>query len=165
MTTGVRPGSEGDTGAEKKAFGATTLVGDHVVVDGDSVRLKFVGKKGVNLDIEVADKATAKMLIERKREAGSDGQLFPINEKALLDHVHSFDGGGFKTKDFRTLLGTKTAADEVARAEAPNNQKEYKRAVMSVAKAVSARLGNTPVIALQSYINPAVFAVWRGDAA
>ena len=161
MTTGIRPGSEDDTGAEKKAYGATTLEGKHVVIDGDDVSLRFIGKKGVLLNIPVHDAETKKMLVERKRAAGDDGQLFPINEKTLLDHVHSFDGGGFKTKDFRTLLGTRTALDEVAKRPPPKNDKEYRKEVMSVAKVVSTRLGNTPTIALQSYINPAVFAEWR----
>jgi DNA topoisomerase IB len=161
MTTGIRPGSEDDTGAEKKAYGATTLEGKHVVVDGERVSLKFVGKKGVSLDLPVTDPGTAAMLRERKSAAGDNGQLFPINEKMLLDHVHSFDGGGFKTKDFRTLLGTRTAISEVANREAPKNEKDYKKAVMEVAKVVSSKLGNTPVIALQSYINPSVFAAWK----
>ena len=157
----IRPGSEDDTGAEKKAYGATTLEGKHIIVEGNSVRLKFVGKKGVSLDLPVMDSATAEMLKQRKAQAGDDGQLFPINEKMLLDHVHTLDGGGFKTKDFRTLLGTRTAMSEVAKQSVPKNMADYKKAVMAVAKVVSAKLGNTPVIALQSYINPAVFAEWR----
>ena len=159
ISTGIRPGSDADTGAEKKAYGATTLVGKHVVVDGDSVSLKFVGKKGVALDIPVSDPDTAAMLIKRKALVGDEGKLFGINDKTLLAHVHTL--GPFKTKDFRTLLGTTTAADEVARRPTPTNAKEYKKAVMEVAKVVSTKLGNTPVIALQSYINPAVFAEWR----
>src|ERR1019366_2295781 len=34
MKMGVRPGSETDTGAKVKAYGATTLEGRHVVIDG-----------------------------------------------------------------------------------------------------------------------------------
>src|SRR5205085_197476 len=87
-------------------------------------------------------------IFEQKEAAGDGGQLFPVNEKALLDHVHTFGGGGFKTKDFRTLLGTRTAMDEVAKREAPKTEKDYKKAVMEVAKVVSSKLGNTPTIAL-----------------
>jgi DNA topoisomerase IB len=36
---------------------------------------------------------------------------------------------------------------------------------MAVAKTVSARLGNTPTIALQSYIDPTVFGAWKMAAA
>ena len=50
------------------------------------------------------------------------GQLFEVNEKSLLDHVHTLDGGGFKTKDFRTHLGTSTAMAEVGRRKAPTDE-------------------------------------------
>ena len=165
MSTGIRPGSNKDTGAEKKAYGATTLEGRHVAVDADGqVRLRFVGKKGVDLDLPVTDKAAAEMLLARKEKAGDGGKLFEIDEKALLDHVHSLDGGGFKTKDFRTHLGTSTAVDEVKKQKPPTNEKEYRKAVMAVAKTVSAKLGNTPQIALQAYIDPSVFSKWRMGA-
>ena len=35
--------------------------------------------------------------------------------------------------------------------------KEYKGNVKAIAQYVSLHLGNTPVVALQSYINPSVF--------
>ena len=161
MSTGIRPGSEDDTGADKKAYGATTLEGKHVVIDGHDVSLQFVGKKGVSLNIPVGNAETAAMLRQRKAAAGDDGQLFPINEKTLLDHTHSLGEGGFKTKDFRTLLGTRTAADEVGQRPVPKTEAERKKAILEVAKVVSSKLGNTPTIALQSYINPAVFQEWE----
>lgn len=162
METGIRPGSDTDTLAKVKAYGATTLEGRHVVETEDGVRLQFTGKKGVSLDIPVRDPALSRMLIERARTAGPEGRIFPAtNHAALLAHTHSLDGGSFKTKDFRTLLGTRTALDEIARAEAPHSESAYRKAVMAVAKKVSGVLGNTPTVALQSYINPAVFAQWR----
>jgi DNA topoisomerase I len=163
MSMGIRPGSNADTKAKVKAYGATTLEGQHVVVGEDGVRLRFTGKKGVAIDLPVTDPDIAKMLVDRKNRAGDAGRLFNTSDKELLDHVHSYDGGGFKTKDFRTLVGTRTAVDEVAKAAPPKNEKEYKRAVLNVAKIVSARLGNTPTVALQSYISPLAFAPWRMD--
>lgn len=165
MQMGIRPGSETDTKAEKQAYGATTLKGEHVVVEGDQVFLRFTGKKGVDLNLPVPNADTARMLTERATKAGPDGQLFPeINEKLLLDHVHSFNGGGFKTKDFRTRLGTSTAVEMVSKMQPPKTEKDYKKAVMDVAKAVSQKLGNTPTIALQAYIAPQAFAPWQhGD--
>jgi DNA topoisomerase-1 len=162
MVAGIRPGSETDTGAEKQAYGATTLEARHVVKTKEGVELHFVGKKGVDLKIPVTDPATVKMLLRRAKEAGDDGKLFSqTNDKRLLDHTHTMDGGGFKTKDFRTLLGTSTAMDEVSKMPKPVGDKAYRAQVMSVAKTVSKKLGNTPVIALQSYINPIVFQSWR----
>jgi DNA topoisomerase-1 len=166
MAMGIRPGSERDTGAEKQAYGATTLQGKHVrVTAGGKVSLQFTGKKGVALNLPVTDPDIAKMLLKRKDQAGPTGQLFDITDADLRDHTHSMDGGGFKTKDFRTHLGTSTAMQMVEKTEEPpDNPRAYKRAVLAVAKEVSTRLGNTPAIALQSYINPVVFAEWRQAA-
>ena len=76
MLTGIRPGSDKDTQAARQAFGATTLRGQHVVVRGSKVSLRFVGKKGVDLDIPVADPRLARELIRRKTAAGKNGKLF-----------------------------------------------------------------------------------------
>lgn len=162
METGIRPGSEQDTGAAKKAYGATTLEGRHVVVDGDKVSLQFVGKKGKDLNIPIDNPRIANDLIKRAKKAGSDGQLFPnVNDNSLRTYVGEFDGGGFKTKDFRTRLANDVAEKEIRKIKSPKTEKEYKKAVKAVAKSVAEKLGNTATIALQSYINPVVFGRWR----
>ena len=161
MEMGIRPGSETDTGAKVKAYGATTLEGRHVVEEDHQLFLRFTGKKGVSINLPVTDPISAAILLERKKRAGENGQLFNVNEKQLLAHVHSFDGGSFKTKDFRTLLASRTALAEMANHPAPKDQKDYQKKVLAVAKVVSSKLGNTPIIALQSYINPLVFAPWK----
>jgi DNA topoisomerase I len=167
MSTGVRPGQEEREGgykADKTAYGATTLKPEHVVLSGKDVRLKFVGKKGVDLDLPVKDKAIAKMLVDRAVEAGPKGQLFDVSDAGLRDYTHTLDGGGFKVKDFRTALGTTTAQELVGKQKPPGNLKAYKAAVMAVAKQVSQTLGNTPSIALSAYIDPRVFLEWKAAA-
>jgi DNA topoisomerase I len=162
-STGIRPGSDSDTGAKKKAYGATTLQGQHVTQDKDgNVVLKFTGKKGVDLSIPITDSQVATMLLERKKAAGDTGKLFNTDDSKLRDYTHTLDGGGFKTKDFRTLKGTSTAIDQIKALPSPKNEKEYKAAVKKVATAVSQKLGNTPAIALQAYIDPTVFSGWQG---
>lgn len=165
MHTGMRPGSETDTGATEKAYGATTLEGRHVVQTPEGLKLQFVpGKKhGQQIEMPVDDPDIAKMLLRRQKEAGPDGQLFGVNEKALLNHVHSLDKS-FKTKDFRTHLGTKTALAAMKDVPEPTNEKEYKRAAKHVATIVSEKLGNTPAIAMASYISPVIWANWRQHA-
>lgn len=162
MHTGLRPGSEEDTGAEKKAYGATTLEGRHVVSHEGAVALHFVGKKGVENHIPIHDESTASMLKERLTKAGETGKLFPnVNDSSILRHVKSIAGPSFKTKDFRTHLGTSHARTVMEGVPTPTNPKEYKKHVSVVAKAVSEKLGNTPTVALQSYIHPSVFGDWR----
>lgn len=156
-STGIRPGSDSDTGAAKKAYGATTLEGRHVKVgSGGDVTLEFTGKKGVALKIPVEDSEVASMLVSRKTAAGDGGRIFKTDDGRLRDYANSRTG--FKPKDFRTSLGTRTAQAEVARiGRKAANEKEYKKLVKEVAVKVSNRLGNTPTIALQSYIDPSIF--------
>jgi DNA topoisomerase IB len=164
MQTGIRPGSMRDRGGAKTAYGATTLLGQHVKEDG--MRLEFTGKKGVSLSIPVEDKGVGKMLRTRAREAGPDGRLFPkTTEKSLRDYVDGLGGGSFSPKDFRTYTGTSMARDLISEMTPPSSFADYKKLVRSVAKSVSTKLGNTPVIALQSYIDPHVFANWRSALA
>jgi DNA topoisomerase I len=162
--TGLRPGSDEDTSAKVKAYGATTLQGRHVVVDKSGrVTLSFVGKKGVELNLPIADRGVADMLKERKKESADSEPLFPkVTDASLRDFIHDDMGQKeYKTKDFRTYLGTTTALNLVEKMQAPKDKKSYVKAVKEVATHVSKILGNTPTIALQSYIAPQVFAKWR----
>lgn len=163
MKTGIRPGNNKDIKSKVKAYGATTLEGRHVVEEDGKVFLRYVGKKGVNLNIPVEDTTLAQMLLERKKKAGDNGHIFNTTGDRVLEYTHSLDGGDFKTKDFRTHVGTITAIKAVGRIEPPKSFKDYKKKVMEVAKQVSAKLGNTPVVALQAYIDPRVFASWRKE--
>ena len=163
MRTGIRPGSDKDTHAKKKAYGATTLEGRHVIEEGGSVYLRYVGKKGVDLNIPVTDKTIAKMLLDRKKVAGDAGRIFATSADKLSEYSHSLDGGEFMTKDFRTYVGTSSAIEFVKKEAAPTSFKEYKKKVMLIAKQVAQRLGNTPVVALQAYIDPRVFSSWRTE--
>ena len=165
MQTGIRPGGEGDTGADKKAYGATTLLGRHVVEGANgSVRLKFVGKKGVDLSIPVKDKSLASMLLERAKASDRKGEIFPnVSAHDLSAYVKQVTGGDeYKTKDFRTLLANRIAAAEIAKVKPPTDPKTFKKKAKEVATIVAKALGNTAAIALSSYINPMVFATgWK----
>jgi DNA topoisomerase IB len=156
-STGIRPGSLKETGAKVQAFGATTLEGRHVIETSEGLRLQFVGKKGVAIDIPVTDNNVSKMLLSRKKIAGDSGKLFDVTDNDLRTYTKKLNGGGFKPKDFRTLKGTSVAMKEVSKLSIAKNMTEYKKYVMGVAKKVSVLLGNTPSIALKSYINPFVF--------
>ena len=163
--TGIRAGSEDDTKAEKQAYGATTLLGRHVVATENGVELQYVGKKGVDLTIPVTDPKLVSSLLERAKTAGSDGQLFKVSDSQLLAYTKKLAGDDFMTKDLRTLVGTRTAYEAVKSlgGKIPNNEKEYKQMVKEVATSVSKKLGNSAVVAVQSYIDPTVFASWQGN--
>src|SRR5208337_4744547 len=160
----TRPGSETDTKAAVKAYGATTLQARHVVQSKDGVRLQFVGKKGVEHDHLVRDPELAEMLLQRKAAAaaaGSTAKIFNTNAKKVRDFVTERDGGLFTSKDFRTHAATKMALEEVAANPTPaKTMREYKQRIAVVEKKVSDLLGNKPAQARKSYILPTVYAKW-----
>jgi DNA topoisomerase IB len=49
---------------------------------------------------------------------------------------------------------------EISKMQPPKNEKERARAIMDVARTVSQKLGNTPKMAKDSYIDPVVFQKW-----
>jgi len=163
MNMGLRSGSEADTGAEKQAYGATTLKREHVKIVNGVVNLVFVGKSGVSQNLPVASNDIGGMLLNRAKASGKNGHLFNTDDASLRKYVKGLDGGGYKTKDFRTLLATNEAEKAVKAfgKKVPSSEKEYKAMVKEVAKAVAAKLGNTVTVALQSYVYPGVFSRWR----
>jgi DNA topoisomerase-1 len=162
--SGIRVGSEKERHAKVKAYGATTLEGRHVVKDKDGVRLNFVGKEGVNLNIPISHPDIAKELLARKKKAGDTGKIFNTNEKHVLKYVKTHVGEHFKTKDFRTWKGTTEAHEKVKSMPVPTNPNEYKKSVNEVGKHVGGILGNTRQVALKSYISPHVFAHWKAHS-
>lgn len=159
--TAFRPGSESDTGADKFAYGITTLEGRHVKVDGDKVRFRFRGKDGVLNAKTITDPALARTLEPRLATTGPKEQLFPTaSDGDMRDYLHSRDGD-FKPKDFRTWHGTTKAMEVMEKMPVPKTEKEFKKAQLLVSKAVAMHLGNTPAVARKSYIDPAVWSPWQ----
>ena len=118
----IRPGSEVDTGAEKKAYGATTLLTDHVSVKGDEITLAFDSKKGGHTVRTIKDKRLASILNDRvdKRQPGA--KLFDTDASKVNDYVQKTaidigmpgaDNLKYTIKDFRTHGATNLAVQEM----------------------------------------------------
>lgn len=158
--TGMRPGSDADTGAEKKAHGATNLLKEHVKVSGDTVHYDFIGKKGINIKGAVKDKLLAKHI--SRRLATDDGvRLFKTDGGKVNDYIKAKAGSDYKVKDLRTLKATSMAANLVKSMERPKTVREFNAARNAIGDRVSAQLGNTRSMALKAYINPIVFKGWE----
>jgi DNA topoisomerase-1 len=156
--TGFRVGSEADTGGKVRAYGASTLTGEHVKIEGDKMHFDFIGKHGVHIEHTIEDKALAGYLRDK---AGTGERLFHTSDAQARTYLKSISKDDFKTKDFRTWNGTAKAI-EARNGHVAHNEREFAKLQKDVAKAVSAHLGNTPAVALQSYIDPAIWAPARG---
>ena len=154
--TGFRIGGSGDTGAEKQAFGASTLLGRHIKIDGNKISFSFTGKKGVLQSHTIEDSQLAKVFKNKK----PDEPLFDTTDAKVRGYIKAINKN-YKPKDFRTHIATKEALYAISKMTPPKNEKEKKRAIMEVATIVSKKLGNTPKMAKDSYIDPAVFKKWE----
>jgi DNA topoisomerase IB len=103
--TGFRVGSDRDTGAEKQAYGATTLLGKHIKTKGGKTFAQFTGKKGVAIKQEITDPAIAADLQKR---AAAGGKLFNTTDSKVRDYFHTI-APGFKVKDLRTAVAAEQA--------------------------------------------------------
>jgi DNA topoisomerase I len=160
--TGMRVGSNQDTGAEKKAYGASNMKASQVKINGDTATFRFTGKKGVTQNIKVTSPKLAAYLSDRKDAAsgGRGAQLFQTDSGQVRSYVRGLAGDNFSTKDFRTWVGTATALNAIKGMKIPTSEASYNKSMKAVGKVVGARLGNTASVALNSYIDPTVFSVW-----
>jgi DNA topoisomerase-1 len=159
--TAFRIGSTANTGGDKKAYGASTLLPGHVKVDGDKLSFSFVGKKGVRNSKTFTDKVLAQYVTKRKAEAKRGEDLFVVSASKVNSYMDSHIDPRFNVKDFRTYHGTYKAFAMVKTMRAPKSTKTYKKARKRVGVAIAKFLGNTPKVALDAYISPEVFAAWQ----
>lgn len=154
--TGFRNGGEGG-GGKVAAYGASSLRGEHVTVEGDKIHFMFPGKGGHVQDHELVDPVLAKHFAERK--AAGEEKMFDTNDSKVREYLHSVDGD-FIVHDFRTHAATRTAAAEVEKQlkeNPPKNAKEAK-AIEKAALVLAARkIGDTVSVAKSTYVNPQVF--------
>ncbi len=154
--TGFRIGSSVDTKAAKKAYGASTLLGQHVTIDGSKVHFDFIGKKGVRIQKTIDDPIFARKFLSKS----SDQPLFNTSGGEVRSFMRKISRK-FVIKDFRTYLGTKTALDMIRTMPLPTTKTAFKKSRKAVATVVAAELGNTPAVSLGSYIAPEVFSQWE----
>lgn len=163
--TGMRPGSDKDTGAEYRAYGASTLEGRHIAnISGDTVTLEFVGAKtaGAMQTRQFSNQQLADYL--GSKDLGPNDRVFGTSPEALKAAMERNGGTGFLVKDIRTWKGTDTAIEMIEKMPTPTTKKMFRSSVKQVATAVAERLGNAPTVALKSYINPEVFHAWESAA-
>jgi DNA topoisomerase-1 len=154
-----RVGGDGDTGAEKKAYGASTLLSEHAKVDKDLVKFTFIGKKGVQQTKIIEDPVLAKLIRERK----SQERIFDTTEGKVLSFMRqaSPKASKFKVSDFRPFYATKMARELIAQTPAPKTHAEFKRVRKHIGEIVAEDLGNTAGVTLSSYIDPKVWILWE----
>ena len=159
--TGLRPGSD-DSAEEEEHYGATTMEVRHVSFDGESARIKYIGKAGKENVAQVTDPVLVEALQSYTSGKQRNDRVFDVSRSAIADAAPA----GVKLKDFRTAVATTLAEQELDTFtfEPTGDAKKDARAVCGILKAVSTtvskRLNNTPAMARKSYIAPQIIQAW-----
>jgi DNA topoisomerase IB len=163
--TGARVGSDANNAGRlvrDHTYGASTLRAKHITVNpSGSVTIKYKGKDGVEQKHLIKDPVLAAALAAKKEGKSGNDSLFPnATDGSTMEYLRTATGlPKAKNHDLRTYVATGMALTMV-RGRPPKTAKEYKAKRAAIGKAVAAQLGNTPAIALGTYIDPTVFSGW-----
>lgn len=159
--TGFRIGGTGETQAAVQAYGASTLLSKHVNANGDKVTFDFIGKKGVRIQKSLRDAKLAEIIASHKTSQWSQ----PLFENSNAGKVRTYlkrVAGDFVVKDFRTWNGTNVALRWIKKRKGPaSSEAQFRKWQNEVGDRVSKHLGNSRSMALNAYIAPQVWSVWR----
>ena len=159
----LRVGSERHA-RSSRTYGVTTLRKRHVTVEGDEIAFCFRGKNS-RLVRRTLRNATLARGVEdllglpngsRLFRYEREGELAVLTAASLNDYLGEHMGDSFTAKDFRTWGGTLLAATELEKHEPPTSETQAKRLLAGVMRTVADELGNTPAVARESYVSPAV---------
>ena len=169
----LRVGSE-TYAREHGSIGLTTLLGQHAHVhDRRIVHLCFPGKSGQPWESQIDDPDLAR-LISALKLRGPDAALMAwcddnagskvwrtLTASEINAEVRRRTGGEFTAKDFRTLHGTIIAAGALATTQPTKSVRGRQRAIAEATRLSAEKLGNTPTVARNSYIDPRVFDAYE----
>lgn len=154
-----------------KSYGLTTLRDRHVKVEGDNLRLDFVGKKGIKHEISIKDRRLARLVKQCQDIPGHDlfqyydeeGHHLPIESGDVNEYLRSLSKEEFTAKDFRTWGGTVLMVECLEQLLDENPDIEKEKSVKEAAKRVAQELGNTPTVCSKYYIHPEVVNLFKQD--
>jgi DNA topoisomerase I len=154
-----------------KSYGLTTLRDKHVQIEGSSIRFRFVGKKGVEHEIDIKDRRLAALVKKCKDIPGYDlfqyydetGNRCPLESGDVNEYIQEISQADFTAKDFRTWGGTVLMVEclEQMLDQVPEVKKE--KTVKEAYKQVAKSLGNTPAVCSKYYVHPHVVALFQED--
>ena len=149
-------------------YGITTLRRKHTDVSSSKVTFDFVGKSGKRHVKTVRDPQIVRIIRQLNEMPGheifrffdEDGIIRDVDSKRVNAYVKKHMGKEFSVKDFRTWGGTLLATSALLASE-QDEDAEDAAIVRDVVAHVAERLGNTPTVTKDSYIDPRVFTAFE----
>ena len=154
------------------SYGLSTLKDKHVKINGNTMMLNFVGKKGVKQEVALNDKTLARLVKKCRDIPGQDLFQFykngtehrPIDSGKINSYIKEITGSDFTAKDFRTWGGTLEALRQLAKCDCNTTEKKSKKKIIvEVLDCVASKLGNTRAVCKSSYVYPLLLQAFEND--
>ncbi len=156
---------------QNNSFGITTIRSKHLVLQRDSIRLRYRGKGGRQQITEIKNARLARALKRCDELPGrrlfqyqEDGERCGVNSDDVNSYLAEIGGDHFTAKDFRTWGGTVCAAQHLLKLGPAETATQTKRNVASACKHAAEVLGNTAAICRKYYVHPAVIRAYEEGA-
>ena len=166
---GIRIGSEKYKN-ENDSFGATTLESRHVKVNGDTVSVDFIGKKGVQNKNKMRSKRLSRNLRKKKRTLKNDDPIFTYRRGNCWYSLKSTDVnkylkrfGNFSSKNFRTWVANLSFITEILKYDNPNSETQKKKNINESVQKTAHKLNNTATVCRKNYIDPYLIELYITD--
>lgn len=154
--------------AQNESYGLTTMLPDHVEVDGSTVLFDFTAKGGLARNIWVDDPKLARIVHQVSELGGqelfayeADGEVLDVTSGDVNAYLAEHAGAGVTAKHFRTWGGTVSAAAALAITRPPETEAHADKAVLAAFDVAAEVLGNTRTVCRQSYVHPAIPEAYR----
>jgi DNA topoisomerase-1 len=166
--TALRAGSE--TYAQQNGTrGAATLLKTDVAIKAGRITLRFRGKGGKTIEKTVSSQRLARALTKLLTLPGKrlfqyraeDGTVCPLRRRDVNADLRSIAGGRIVLKDFRTMIASSQALEQLAALKPNSSERGRRRQVLATMRAVAEDLANTPAICRRSYVHAAVVSAFE----
>ena len=145
---------------ENNTYGLTTLLKKHVVLNGDSISIAFVGKKNIKQQFMFIDKICSIALKELNKIPGDrlfkTKDLEPITSNDINCYLKTTMCDDFTAKDFRTYAANDLFLKFILQKEIPSGVTQTKKMLNKCYDEVADELGHTRSVCRSSYVMPLI---------
>ena len=168
----IRVGNE-EYARLNRSFGLTTMRDRHARATTRSVRFRFRGKSGQLHEVGIQDRRLAG-LVRRCQElpgqelfqyVDDDGEIRDVRSEDVNEYLREAARSDVTAKDFRTWAGTVSAYRALRGEEPPASTRAARKTIVRAMRETAEMLGNTPAVARQAYVHPAVIEAYANGAA
>ncbi|MBE9156068.1 DNA topoisomerase IB [Nodosilinea sp. LEGE 06152] len=154
---------------QNQSFGLTTLQQEHVEVGSTTISFHFIGKSGVEHEIELSDRRLARAIKRCQELPGQqlfqylddDGERRTIDSDDVNRYIQTITGEDFTSKDFRTWAGTAYTAKILNELGEATSKTQAQANIREAIKGAAQHLGNRVATCRKFYVHPTVIKAYE----